>query len=80
MLVLQREKGQAIVIGHSIEITILEIRGNRVVLGVSAPRNIRVERGEKRSSEMEGTLVEKQEEVSMAADKEQDCNALTDCG
>ncbi len=68
-------KGESIIIGNNIEVTVTEILGGRVRLGVAAPRNIPVRRKETIPSEMEGTLVETQEEVSMAADKEQDCNA-----
>ena len=74
MLILSRMANENIIIGQAIEVTVLEIRGNRVVLGISAPRNIRVERGEK-ASERKGFIVETQQEVSMAADKEPDCNA-----
>ena len=61
MLVLSRMVGESIIINTKIEVTVLEIRGNRVVLGTAAPRSIRVERGEKRSSETEGTEIETQE-------------------
>jgi carbon storage regulator len=75
MLVLSREVGQSIIIGHKIEVTVNKIAGGKVSLGIAAPRDIPVRRKETISSETEGTLVETQEEVSMAADKEPDCNA-----
>ena len=53
--------GESIIINTKIEVTVLEIRGNRVVLGTAAPRDISVRRKEKLTSEMEGTEVEKQE-------------------
>lgn len=46
MLVLSRQKDESIVIGNNIEITIVGVRGNKVRLGISAPRDIPVHRKE----------------------------------
>lgn len=46
MLVLSRKKEQSIIIGDNIEITILEIQGDQVRLGINAPRNVSVHRKE----------------------------------
>lgn len=46
MLILQRKQGQKIVVSDTCHIKILEIRGNRVVLGVEAPRGTPVHRYE----------------------------------
>jgi carbon storage regulator len=46
MLVLTREKGQSIVIGGGIEVSILAIRGDKVRLGITAPTEIPVYRKE----------------------------------
>lgn len=46
MLVLARKVGQRIVIAGNIEITVVEIRGEQVRLGITAPRNIAVHRKE----------------------------------
>jgi carbon storage regulator len=46
MLVLTRKTGQSIVIDGGIEITVLEVRGEQVRLGLAAPREIRVNRKE----------------------------------
>ncbi len=46
MLVLSRKENQSIMIGHDITITILEIRGDQVRVGIQAPRNIDVHREE----------------------------------
>ena len=46
MLVLSRERGQTIIIGDDIEITIVDIRGEKVRLGISAPPHISVHRKE----------------------------------
>lgn len=46
MLVLSRGKDESIMIGQTIEITIVSVRNNRVRLGINAPRNIPVHRRE----------------------------------
>jgi len=46
MLVLSRKAGQKLQIGDNVTITILEVHGNTVRVGVEAPREIRVLRGE----------------------------------
>jgi len=46
MLVLTRRLNQSIKIGDDIEITVIEVRGDQVRLGVSAPRNVAVHRRE----------------------------------
>ena len=44
MLVLSRERGETVNIGDEIEITVIDIRGDKVRLGVSAPRHVAVHR------------------------------------
>jgi cytosine/creatinine deaminase len=46
MLVLSRQRGEAIMIGDDIEITIVDIRGDKVRLGINAPRTTSVHRKE----------------------------------
>lgn len=46
MLVLSRKNGERIVIGRDIQVTVLEVRGNRVKLGISGPREVPVHREE----------------------------------
>ena len=46
MLVLTRKKNQAIIIGEDIEITIIDIQGDQVRLGIKAPKNVSVHRKE----------------------------------
>jgi carbon storage regulator len=48
MLVLSRKKGESVVIDRGIRITVLEVRGNTVRLGIEAPEAISVLRGELR--------------------------------
>ena len=46
MLVLSRQKDQTIMIGDNIEITVVDIRGDKVRLGITAPPKIPVHRKE----------------------------------
>ncbi len=46
MLVLSRQKDQTIMIGDNIEITVVDIRGDKVRLGINAPSMIPVHRKE----------------------------------
>lgn len=46
MLVLTRKKDQTIVINDNIEITILEVQGDHVRIGINAPRNVTIHRKE----------------------------------
>ena len=46
MLVLSRKNGESVDIGGGITVTIVEIRGDKVRLGISAPREVAVHRRE----------------------------------
>jgi carbon storage regulator len=46
MLVLTRKKDQALIISDNIEITVLDIQGDQIRLGVEAPKNIKIFRKE----------------------------------
>jgi len=46
MLVLSRQRDEAIMIGDEVEITVVDIRGDKVRLGITAPRHIQVHRKE----------------------------------
>lgn len=46
MLALSRKKNEALVINNNIEITVLEIKGEQVKLGISAPKDVPVYRKE----------------------------------
>jgi carbon storage regulator len=46
MLILTRRPAESLVIGENITVTVLEIQGGRVRLGVNAPRDIVVNREE----------------------------------
>ena len=44
MLALTRKKGEALVINNNIEITILEIRGDQIKIGITAPKDVPIYR------------------------------------
>ncbi|MBD5472868.1 MAG: carbon storage regulator CsrA [Lachnospiraceae bacterium] len=46
MLALSRKKGEALIINNNIEVTVLEIKGDQVKLGISAPKEVPVHRKE----------------------------------
>ena len=46
MLALSRKKNEAIIINNNIEVTILEVKGEQVKIGISAPREVSVYRKE----------------------------------
>lgn len=46
MLVLSRQKDESIMIGDEVEITIVDVRGDKVRLGITAPKHIPVHRRE----------------------------------
>lgn len=46
MLVLSRKLGEEILIGDSIKLVISRINGNRVTIGIAAPHNVHIKRGE----------------------------------
>lgn len=46
MLALARKVGQSIVIGNDIEVTVLEIKGDQIKIGISAPKNVPIYRKE----------------------------------
>ena len=46
MLVLSRKPGELVHIGNNIELTVLKVRGQRVVVGLSAPEQVHIRRQE----------------------------------
>jgi carbon storage regulator len=46
MLVLTRKTGEAIRIGDNINVTVVKVQGNRVRIGIEAPRSVEVNRAE----------------------------------
>lgn len=62
MLALSRKKNEALVINNNIEITVLEIKGDQVKIGVTAPKEIPVYRKEVY------VQIQKENEEAMSAD------------
>ena len=46
MLALARKKGEALVINNNIEVTVLEVKGDQVKIGISAPKEVPIYRKE----------------------------------
>ena len=46
MLALTRKKGESLMVNNDIEITVLEIRGDQVKIGIQAPKNVPIYRKE----------------------------------
>jgi carbon storage regulator len=46
MLVLSRKLNETIVINDSVRVTVVGVKGDRVRLGIEAPRDVTVDRGE----------------------------------
>lgn len=46
MLALSRKQGESIMIGSDIEITVLEVKGDQIKLGIAAPKSVPVYRKE----------------------------------
>ena len=51
MLVLTRKAGETVVIGGNITLQIVKIQGNRITLGIQAPHNVKILRGELKEPE-----------------------------
>lgn len=69
MLALSRKKNEALVINNNVEITVLEIKGDQVKLGISAPREVPVYRKE---------VYIQIQEANKAATETEGLDALTD--
>lgn len=72
MLVLTRKIDEQIVIGDNIKITVIKVRNNQVRLGISAPRDVRVLRGELEPKETEA---QDSDDTQMVVDLELDDEA-----
>lgn len=68
MLALARKVNQSIIIGNDIEITLLEIKGDQVKIGINAPKSVPIYR--------KGIYEQIQEENKKAAQTEIDVETL----
>lgn len=62
MLVIQRKKDQTIKIGDDVEITVVKIGDTSIKLGINAPKDVRVKRGEELGKEKSENKEETTEE------------------
>ena len=69
MLVLTRRAGESLVIGDSVVVRVLEVRGDVVLVGIDAPRDVQVHRQEVYEAVREAN-------VAAAAASEDDISAL----
>ena len=46
MLALSRKKNEAIIINNNVEVTILEVKGDQVKVGITAPKDVPIYRKE----------------------------------
>lgn len=64
MLALSRKPGESVIVGNDIEITILEVKGEQVKVGIKAPRNVAIYR-----KELFEQIQESNREASETSDK-----------
>lgn len=57
MLVLSRKEGERVVIGDNITLVVTKISGNRITLGIEAPADVKVMRGELKGREEDSSNV-----------------------
>ena len=72
MLALTRKKGEALVINNNIEITVLEIRGDQIKIGISAPKDVPIYRKDVYLQ------IQQENEVAISADGLDALNNLLD--
>jgi carbon storage regulator len=71
MLVLTRKPGQSIMIGDGVEVQVLSVAGEKVRLGITAPRDVSIFRNEvydRIESENNGAAVEEDEGTKAAVE------------
>lgn len=64
MLVLSRKKGESILIGDQIEVTVLEVTGDGIKIGISAPQEVGILRKELYVSVEEMNMNAQQSDIS----------------
>ena len=68
MLVLSRKIGERLIIGDGITVVVNRIAGNRVTLGIEAPSDVRIVRGELRPRELEFAGTSPEPQAALAGD------------
>jgi carbon storage regulator len=74
MLVLSRQKDESIMIGDNVEITIVDIRGNKVRLGITASKDIPVHRREVYAARQREKKMAKESGNNSENNTENECN------
>jgi len=65
MLVLSRKEGEKLVIGDNITVVVSRVAGNRVTLGIEAPSDVRIVRGELKAQDKDANKPEVKKVVPM---------------
>ncbi len=73
MLILARKTNESIVIGGEIEVSVIDIRGDQVKLGISAPRHVKVYR-----REVYEAILEENRQAAAASEIPAELDALFD--
>ena len=76
MLVLSRKKNESIVINNDITIVVVEIRGDKVRLGVEAPKEVPVHRREVYDAIRRNDCAGRRQGPSREADSQRRCQAI----
>ncbi|MCM1184619.1 MAG: carbon storage regulator CsrA [Roseburia sp.] len=71
MLALSRKKGEALIVNNDVEITVLEVKGEQVKLGINAPKDVSIYR-----KEVYDQIQEANKEASNVAGVEELANLL----
>jgi carbon storage regulator CsrA len=58
MLVLSRKVGEKLVIGDNVTVEIVRIQGNRITVGITAPSDVKILRGELQKHPVEPAKIE----------------------
>lgn len=58
MLVLSRKVGEKLLLDGNITVEVVKIQGNRISLGIVAPSNVKILRGELKPMDVEAQIVE----------------------
>jgi carbon storage regulator len=75
MLVLTRKVGEKLIIGDDIEVTVLEVRGKHVRIGICAPDSVKIVRAELQRHDPNAPS-ESDETVLDSAEQPSDCIEL----
>jgi carbon storage regulator len=78
MLVLSRKEGEKLVIGDNITLVVTKISGNRITLGIEAPADVKIMRGELKETEKFPRVVPMRRAATMTIDLDEFENIALD--